>query len=52
MNLLPEEQILIKDIFAVTLNKHDSSASVYLPEFIKEVSIFGRTISHMQPMLH
>jgi len=52
MNLIPEEQILIKDIFAVTLNKNDSSSSVYLPEFIKEVSIFGRTFTHIQPTPH
>ena len=52
MNLIPEEQILIKDIFAVTLNKNDSSSSVYLPDFLREVSIFGRNISHMQPTPH
>jgi hypothetical protein len=40
MNLKPEEQILIKDIFAVSINKNENSL-LYLPEFVRDVSAFG-----------
>jgi hypothetical protein len=40
MNLKPEEQILIKDIFAVSINKNENSL-LYLPEFVRDVSSFG-----------
>jgi hypothetical protein len=42
MNLIPEEQILIKDIFAVTVNPNDHTA-FYLPDFSKQLAAFGRT---------
>jgi hypothetical protein len=40
MNLIPEEQILIKDIFSVTVNPNDHGA-YYLPEFAKQIASFG-----------
>lgn len=40
MNLKAAEQILIKDIFAVSVNKKDN-ALLYLPEFVRDVSTFG-----------
>lgn len=40
MNLRAEEQILIKDIFAVTTNQSESGL-LYLPEFVRDVSTFG-----------
>lgn len=40
MNLAPEEQILIKDIFAVTVNPADNSV-IYLPQFSAELAVFG-----------
>lgn len=42
MNLKAEEQILIKDIFAVSVNKKDN-ALLYLPEFVRDVSSLGGT---------
>ncbi len=45
MNLKAEEQILIKDIFAVSVNQKENSL-IYLPEFTKDVAGFGRTQHH------
>lgn len=42
MNLAPEEQILIKDIFAVTVNPSDHGA-VFLPDFAQQLTAFGST---------
>lgn len=49
MNLIPEEQILIKDIFAVTVNPNDHTA-YYLPDFAKQIAAFGRNSNTTQPM--
>jgi hypothetical protein len=48
MNLKHEEQILIKDIFAVSVNQGENSL-LYLPEFVRDVSSFGRTCDSTQP---
>ena len=50
MNLRNEEQILIKDIFAVTVDSADSSLP-HLPEFGRDVAGFGRTLPFKKPML-
>ena len=36
----------------MTVNKNDPSSVIYLPDFSKEVSIFGRTHPSTQPMPH
>ena len=42
MNLLPEEQILIKDIFAATVDP-SKTGLFYLKDFANEISGFGST---------
>lgn len=48
MNLIAEEQILIKDIFAVSVNPTETSL-LHLPQFAKDVSVFGRIFIETQP---
>lgn len=46
MNLIAEEQILIKDIFAVSVNPTET-ALLHLPQFNRDVSGFGRNFIEM-----